>query len=424
MRRRVPMTDQTGFPAAATIEQCVDEIDDFIETLERYPESVIAMALRVHLGALLRAMVDEQLCSLQEVREFVAALEQEAIGAAEKKAPAATADGPIVKTAAALQYAVSALLHPENRLMTVTPNIGPNVEVVIIPPVHDLGDGFNVRRALPSSQRRMVGPFVFFDQMGPTILRAGSGLDVRPQPHIGLTTVTYLFDGEIIHRDSLGTVQAIRPGAVNWMIAGRGIVHSERTAADKRSAGSSLSGIQTWIALPKAEEEHAPSFRHYVASELPLIDGEGVTLRLIAGSLFGKRSPVETLSEMFYADATLAANARLLIDAEHEQRALYVIRGRIDIDGDSFDASQLVVLRPGQAITVLALGPVQLLLLGGAALDGPRHVWWNFVSSSSERIEQAKQDWRDGRLGHVPGDAEFIPLPAVPAVQTPPVNYP
>lgn len=300
----------------------------------------------------------------------------------------------------------------------------PSVELLIDPPVHDLGDGFHVRRALPSTQRRMVGPFVFFDQMGPTVLRAGSGLDVRPHPHIGLATVTYLFDGEIIHRDSLGTVQPIRPGAVNWMVAGRGIVHSERTAADKRSAGSSLSGIQTWIALPKAQEERAPSFRHHAASELPVIDGEGMTLRLIAGSLFGKQSPVATLSDMFYADVTLTANARLPIPAEHDQRAIYVIRGRIDIDGDSFDPSQLVVLRPGEAITVLALGPVQLLLLGGAALDGPRHVWWNFVSSSTERIEQAKEDWREGRLGHVPGETEFIPLPAVPAVQTPPVNYP
>jgi redox-sensitive bicupin YhaK (pirin superfamily) len=300
----------------------------------------------------------------------------------------------------------------------------PSVELLIVPPVHDLGDGFHVRRALPSSQRRTVGPFVFFDQMGPRMLRAGGGLDVRPHPHIGLATVTYLFDGEIIHRDSLGTVQPIRPGAVNWMIAGRGIVHSERTAADKRSTGSSLSGIQTWIALPKAQEERAPSFRHHAASELPVIEGEGMTLRLIAGSLFGKQSPVATLSDMFYADVTLTANARLPIAAEHEERAIYVIRGRVDIDGDRFDASQLVVLRPRQAITVLALGPVQLLLLGGAALDGPRHVWWNFVSSSTERIEQAKEDWREGRLGRVPGDAEFIPLPAVPAVQTPPVNYP
>jgi redox-sensitive bicupin YhaK (pirin superfamily) len=304
----------------------------------------------------------------------------------------------------------------------MTENLG--VELLVIPPVHDLGDGFHVRRALPSTQRRMVGPFVFFDQMGPTVLRAGSGLDVRPHPHIGLATVTYLFDGEIMHRDSLGTVQPIRPGAVNWMIAGRGIVHSERTAADKRSSGSSLSGIQTWIALPRSEEERAPSFRHYPASELPVIDGEGKSVRLIAGSLFGKQSPVATLSDMFYADATLAANARLQIAADHEQRAIYVISGRVDIDSGSFDPSQLVVLRPGQAITVTALGPVQLLLLGGAALDGPRHVWWNFVSSSTERIEQAKDDWREGRLGRVPGDPEFIPLPAVPAVQTPPVNYP
>jgi hypothetical protein len=300
----------------------------------------------------------------------------------------------------------------------------PSVEVVIVPPTHDLGDGFHVRRALPSNQRRMVGPFVFFDQMGPTVLRAGSGLDVRPHPHIGLATVTYLFDGEIIHRDSLGNVQPIRPGAVNWMIAGRGIVHSERTAADKRSTGSSLFGIQTWIALPKAEEERAPSFSHHAASELPVIDGDGTSLRLIAGALFGARAPVATLSDMFYADVTLAANARLPIAADYEQRAVYVIRGRIDIDGGSFEGSQLVVLRPGQHITVRALEPAQLLLLGGAAMDGPRHVWWNFVSSSTERIEQAKEDWREGRLGRVPGDAEFIPLPATPALRTSPVDYP
>src|SRR5450755_576731 len=184
----------------------------------------------------------------------------------------------------------------------------PSIDVVIVPPTHDLGDGFHVRRALPSNRRRMVGPFVFFDQMGPTVLRAGTGLDVRPHPHIGLATVTYLFDGEIIHRDSLGTTQAIRPGAVNWMIAGRGIVHSERTAADKRGAESTLSGIQTWVALPEAKEEMAPSFRHHPASELPLIDGEGKSLRLIAGSLYGARAPVATLSDMFYADVTLAAN--------------------------------------------------------------------------------------------------------------------
>jgi redox-sensitive bicupin YhaK (pirin superfamily) len=303
-------------------------------------------------------------------------------------------------------------------------NTNPGIDVVIVPPTHDLGDGFHVRRALPSRQRRMVGPFVFFDQMGPTVLRAGSGLDVRPHPHIGLATVTYLFDGEIIHRDSLGNTQAIRPGEVNWMIAGRGIVHSERTAADKRAAGSSVSGIQTWIALPKAEEERAPSFRHHAAGELPLIEGEGKSLRLIAGSLCGARSPVATLSDMFYADVTLAADARLPVPTEHEERALYILRGRVDVDGSAFDANQLVVLRPQQAVTVRALAPSQLLLLGGAPMDGARHVWWNFVSSSSERIEQAKADWREGRLGSVPGDAEFIPLPVTPAVETQPVDYP
>jgi redox-sensitive bicupin YhaK (pirin superfamily) len=305
----------------------------------------------------------------------------------------------------------------------------PAIDVVIVPPTHDLGDGFHVRRALPSRQRRMVGPFVFFDQMGPNVLRAGTGLDVRPHPHIGLATVTYLFEGEIIHRDSLGTTQAIRPGAVNWMIAGRGIVHSERTAADKRGAPSSLFGIQTWIALPKKEEERAPSFRHHAAAELPLIEDHGVSIRLIAGALYGARAPVATLSDMFYADVTLAAGAQLPVASDYEERALYIISGRIEIDADRFHASQfefgqLVVLRAHQSITVRALEAAQLLLLGGAPMDGPRHVWWNFVSSSPDRIEQAKLDWRDGRLGSVPGDAEFIPLPASPMLQSPPVDYP
>jgi hypothetical protein len=303
------------------------------------------------------------------------------------------------------------------------------VDVVIVPPTHDLGDGFHVRRALPSRQRRMVGPFVFFDQMGPTVLRAGTGLDVRPHPHIGLATVTYLFDGEIIHRDSLGTTQAIRPGAVNWMIAGRGIVHSERTAVGKRSSPSSLSGIQTWVALPKKEEERAPSFHHHAAAELPLIEDHGASIRLIAGALYGARAPVATLSDMFYADVTLAADARLPLACDYEERALYIIRGRIEIGAGQFNAGQfevgqLVVLHPRQPMTLRALEPAQLLLLGGAPMDGPRHVWWNFVSSSTERIEQAKLDWREGHLGSVPGDSEFIPLPATPAVQSSPVDYP
>jgi len=306
----------------------------------------------------------------------------------------------------------------------------PGIELVVVPPTHDLGGGFQVRRALPSTQRRMVGPFVFFDQMGPTVLRAGSGLDVRPHPHIGLATVTYLFDGEIIHRDSLGTTQAIRPGEVNWMIAGRGIVHSERTAADKRSADSALFGIQTWIALPRAAEECAPSFQHHAASELPLVEAEGATLRLIAGTLYGARAPVATLSDMFYADVMLDAAAQLPVAADYEQRAIYITQGRILIDDIGFDAGQLVVLRPRQPVTVRADGTARVMLLGGEPLDGPRHVWWNFVSSSTERIEQAKRDWRDGRLGTVAGDAEFIPLPGPPPVPIPsdaraqPVDYP
>ena len=303
-------------------------------------------------------------------------------------------------------------------------NVPPAIDVVVVPPTHDLGDGFHVRRALPSTQRRMVGPFVFFDQMGPALLRPGTGLDVRPHPHIGLATVTYLFDGEIMHRDSLGTAQAIRPGEVNWMIAGRGIVHSERTPADQRAAGSSLSGIQTWIALPKAHEERAPSFRHHAASELPLVEGDGASVRLIAGALYGVRAPIATLSDMFYADVALVAGARLQVTTEYEQRALYIIRGSIDIDGARFEPGQLVVLKPQHAITIRALNVAQLLLLGGAPMDGPRHVWWNFVSSSVERIEQAKLDWREGRIGSVPGDPEFIPLPDKPALQTSPVDYP
>jgi redox-sensitive bicupin YhaK (pirin superfamily) len=303
-------------------------------------------------------------------------------------------------------------------------NDNTSIDTVIVPPTHDLGDGFHVRRALPSSQRRMVGPFVFFDQMGPTVLRAGTGLDVRPHPHIGLATVTYLFDGEIMHRDSLGSVQPIWPGEVNWMIAGRGIVHSERSPADRRGAASTLFGIQTWVALPRAQEERSPSFHHHAASELPLIEGEGKSLRLIAGSLYGARAPVAALSEMFYADVTLAAHAQLPVATEYEERAIYVLRGRVDIDGSAFDAGQLLVLAPRRPVTVRADVRAQLLLLGGASLDGPRHVWWNFVSSSSERIEQAKADWRAGRLGNVPGDAEFIPLPVAAAVQTPPLDYP
>lgn len=281
---------------------------------------------------------------------------------------------------------------------------------VIVPRTGDLG-GFQVRRALPSKQRRMVGPFIFLDEMGPVEFRSGQGLDVRPHPHIGLATVTYLFAGEIMHRDSLGSAIAIRPGEVNWMTAGRGIAHSERTAPDHRLAGEPIHGLQCWVALPAALEETAPDFIHHVAAELPVETGEGKTLRLIAGSIFGHTSPLATLSPTLFADVMLVAGARLPLDPEVEERALYLVSGEIEIAGDRFSAGQLLVFRPGDRITLTAVGPARIAILGGAAMDGPRHIWWNFVSSRRERIEAAKADWKAGRFNPVPGDSEFTPLP-------------
>jgi redox-sensitive bicupin YhaK (pirin superfamily) len=289
----------------------------------------------------------------------------------------------------------------------------PALDVVIVPRSRDIG-GFEVRRALPSAQRRMVGPFVFYDEMGPAAFRPGTGLDVRPHPHIGLATVTYLFDGEILHRDSLGSLQPIRPGDVNWMTAGSGIAHSERTPPQLRESGGRLSGIQAWVALPKRHEETEPAFAHHPAASLPVSEGEGVTLRLIAGTGFGMRAPVEVFSDMFYADAALRPAARLTLVAEHEERAIYVAMGRIDIAGQAFDAGQLLVFRPGDAIDLRADGPARILLLGGEPMDGPRHLWWNFVSSSRDRIEQAKSDWKAGRFTPVLDETEFIPLPEEP----------
>lgn len=281
---------------------------------------------------------------------------------------------------------------------------------VIVPRTGDLG-GFQVRRALPSKQRRMVGPFIFLDEMGPVEFRSGQGLDVRPHPHIGLATVTYLFAGEIMHRDSLGSVAAIRPGEVNWMTAGRGIAHSERTAPDHRRDGEPLHGLQCWVAMPAALEESAPAFIHHDAAELPVEAGDGKTVRVIAGSLYGKTSPLVTPSPTIFADVTLAAGARLPLDADAEERAIYVVSGEIDILGDRFSAGQLLVFRPGDRITVTAAAPTRLAILGGAAMDGPRHIWWNFVSSRRDRIEAAKADWKSGRFDAVPGDTEFTPLP-------------
>src|SRR5215469_4360151 len=284
-------------------------------------------------------------------------------------------------------------------------------EAVIVPRTRDLGDGFEVRRVLPSEERRTVSPFVFFDQMGPTVLRAGTGLDVRPHPHIGLATVTYLLDGEILHRDSLGTVQPIRPGEVNWMTAGRGIVHSERTPPELRTIGTRLFGIQTWIGLPKDLEEVEPSFVHHAESALPMLEGDGKHVRVIAGEFQGARSPLAIFSETLYADAALAVGARLEVPPDYQERAIYIAEGRIAIAGDPFEAGRMLVFSPGAAILVDAIGQARFLLLGGEPLDGPRHLWWNFVSSSVERIDQAKADWREGRFPEVPDESEFIPLP-------------
>ncbi len=280
----------------------------------------------------------------------------------------------------------------------------------ILPRGRDLG-GFEVRRVLPAAQRRMVGPFVFFDQFGPVEFPAGRGLDVRPHPHIGLATVTYLFEGGILHRDSLGSVQPIAPGDVNWMTAGRGIVHSERTDAELRKRPQRLQGIQIWVALPQRHEETAPAFAHYPAATLPLIEGEGKTLRVVAGALFGQRSPVATLSDLFYAAATLTPGASLLLDAEHAERAAYLLDGTVEIDGRPFAPGRLLAFAPGRPLTIRATAEARLLLLGGEPLDGPRHLWWNFVASRRDRIDQAKEDWKQGRFAPVPGETEFIPLP-------------
>jgi redox-sensitive bicupin YhaK (pirin superfamily) len=294
-------------------------------------------------------------------------------------------------------------------------------ELVLDPPTRDLGDGFQVRRALPSAKRRIVGPFVFFDQMGPVTLRDGQALDVRPHPHIGLATVTYLFDGEIMHRDSLGTVQPIQPGAVNWMTAGRGIVHSERTPPEKRRAGEKLFGIQAWVALPKANEESEPAFAHVPAEKLPVIEEKGVRLRLIAGTLFGRSAPFPVFSPMFYLDASLAAGQRLAVPDDYAERAVYIVEGRIAIAGTDYEAGKLLIFPTGGTIAIAAVAPSRLMLLGGATMDEPRHIWWNFVSSSKDRIEQAKADWRAQRFAAVPGETEFIPLPEDPP---PKVRYP
>jgi redox-sensitive bicupin YhaK (pirin superfamily) len=285
------------------------------------------------------------------------------------------------------------------------------LELVIVPRTRDLGDGFAVRRALPHGRRQMVGPFIFFDHFGPVQFVSGKGMDVRPHPHIGLATVTYLFDGSIMHRDSEGNIQEIQPGAMNLMTAGRGIAHSERTPDAQRTSGQMMLGLQSWIALPNNKEEIAPSFQHYGAASLPTVQDKGFRARIIAGRSFGATSPVEMVSPWFYVEVALEAGMSVPLDADHEERAIYVVDGEIEITGDRHEAPQLLVFRPGDRITVRATKPTRMMFLGGDALEGPRHIWWNFVSSSKERIEQAKEDWKTDRFAHVPNEHEFIPLP-------------
>ncbi len=291
------------------------------------------------------------------------------------------------------------------------------IETLIIPRARDLG-GFEVKRALPAPKRQMVGPFIFFDQAGPAEFLTGTGIDVRPHPHIGLATVTYLYQGDFHHRDSLGTDQVIRPGAVNWMVAGKGVTHSERTSADARRGPHSLFGIQTWIALPEDREDMDPLFEHHGKEALPRIADDGIDAKLILGSAYGETAPATLLSETFYLDVTLDPGARFPLPDDHEDRGLYVTRGTVLIAGQEFEAGRMMVFRPGDRITVAAGAEgARLMALGGATLGGPRHIWWNFVASSREKIEAAKEDWREGRWGEgrfdLPRDdrQEYIPLP-------------
>jgi redox-sensitive bicupin YhaK (pirin superfamily) len=286
------------------------------------------------------------------------------------------------------------------------------IELMLVPNAKDIG-GFEVRRALPTAKRRLVGPFIFFDRMGPAILRAGQAMDVRPHPHIGLSTVTYLFDGRIRHRDSLGTEMVIAPGDVNLMTAGRGIVHSERTPEELRGAPMSISGLQTWIALPDGQEEIAPAFSNTARAHLPDFDADGVTGSVVIGAFAGVVSPVKAYSDTQYVSLRLDPGARVQIPAEAEERAIYVLEGSVEISGDRFGADRLLVFRPGDEIVVSSGQGAHFMLFGGASLGSPRHIWWNFVSSSRERIEQAKEEWRTARFDIVPGDEEeYIPLPS------------
>jgi len=302
-------------------------------------------------------------------------------------------------------------LRPALDPLCTKPSAESVVANVIDARARDLG-GLSVRRVLPSAALRMVGPFTFFDEMGAVEFAPGQGLDVPPHPHIGLATVTYLFDGELVHRDSLGTHRSIRPGDVNWMTAGRGIVHSERTASAHRERGSRLHGLQLWVALPTAHEESEPSFHHYSSATLPERDDSGVQLRVLAGTAYGLTSPVVTLSSLFYVDAAMSADSALTLPTEHEERAVYVVSGVVGCAAERAEAGRMWVFSKGAHVTLRAHEPARIVLIGGAPLDGRRFIDWNFVSSSKERVEQAKRNWKEGRFPKVPGDEiEFVPFP-------------
>lgn len=284
------------------------------------------------------------------------------------------------------------------------------IELVVDPRERDLG-GFTVRRMLPDGRRRAVGPFVFFDHMGPADFAPGQGIDVRPHPHIGLATVTYLFEGELLHRDSLGSVQPIRPGDVNWMSAGRGISHSERTGPETRAAGSRLHGIQAWVGLLRADEDGDPGFWHHPAATLPRFERDGAMVTVIAGTLHGYASPVATRSPLFYADARLAPGSRLNLGSDYSERALHVAEGEARIDGARLSAGRMAILAPGAEVRIEADADARVMLLGGEPLDGERFLWWNFVASDRGRIEAAKRAWAEQRFAPIPGETEYIPLP-------------
>ena len=286
----------------------------------------------------------------------------------------------------------------------------PSVKAILKPTLRDIGS-LSVRRVLPALAARLVGPFIFFDHMGPADYAPGTGVDVRPHPHIGLATVTYLFEGAMLHRDSLGSVQRITPGDVNWMTAGRGIVHSERTPDDERRRGQTVHGIQTWVALPLAHEADEPSFEHHAAAALPRLERNGVALTVIAGSAFGAQAPTRTYSPTLYVTASFDPDGALALTPEHEERGVYLVDGDLAIDGEPLDVHHMAVLVPGETATLASRAGATVMLLGGAKLDGERFIEWNFVASSREKIAEAKAAWRAQTMGHVPGETEWIPLP-------------